>query len=211
MPKFVTQGTPTTTGGVVLEGHSTILIDGKPATSVNQKATCASGRKSCKKIGIIVPVGGNDAAFLPNGLQAALTGYQVLCNCPDNFIQDPSNSVNVGFGSDGINFGGNVNMGANVNINLGNGVSIGSNTSMPNTENVVSDVIHELGKEFNEHFVLRDKLTSKNASEFAYKINTNSGSVEGITESGGKTKLISGDKEDLAELEYVFQTKVGIE
>ncbi|HIF9274921.1 TPA: PAAR domain-containing protein [Photobacterium damselae] len=127
MPKFVTQGTPTTTGGVVLEGHSTILIDGKPATSVNQKATCASGRKSCKKIGIIVPVGKNDAAFLPNGLQAALTGYQVLCNCPDNFIQEPSNSVNVGFGSNGINFGGNVNMGANVNLNLGNGVSIGMN------------------------------------------------------------------------------------
>ncbi|MGR5263713.1 PAAR domain-containing protein [Photobacterium damselae] len=211
MPNFVTQGTSTTTGGVVLEGHSTILINGKPATSVNQQASCASGRKSCKKIGLIVSVGGDDVAFLPNGLQAALTGYQVLCNCPDNFIQAPSNSVKVGFGGNGVHFGGDVNMGGDVNINVGGGVSIDANTVTSNAVNASSGVIQELSKDFNEHFVLRDKLTSKNASEFAYKINTSSGSVEGITDTGGKTKLVTGNKSEIAELEYVFQTKIGIE
>ncbi len=92
---FVTKGTKTTTGGVVLEGHDDILIDGKPATSVGQKASCASGRKSCKGVGEIVQVGDN-CVYLPNGSQAALPDYKVLCNCHDNFILEPQNGVNIG-------------------------------------------------------------------------------------------------------------------
>lgn len=44
--KFVTKGTGTTTGGVVLEGHNDVIVEGKPATSIHQYGSCASGRKS---------------------------------------------------------------------------------------------------------------------------------------------------------------------
>ncbi len=125
---FVTKGTKTTTGGVVLEGHDDILIDGKPATSVGQKASCASGRKSCKGVGEIVQVGDN-CVYLPNGSQAALPDYKVLCNCHDNFILEPQNGVNIGSGSGAVNLGGNVNMGAGVNINIASSQG-GSNQSI---------------------------------------------------------------------------------
>lgn len=127
--KLVVKGTPTTTGGVVIEGHDTVIVAGQPATSIGQKATCASGRKSCKGVGEIVPVGGN-SAFLPNGLQAAMPGYQVMCNCGDNFICTPPHSVALGTGSSPVKMtGGNINIGSNVNINLGSGVSAGVSSS----------------------------------------------------------------------------------
>ncbi len=207
MPKFVTQGTSTTTGGVVLEGHSTILIDGKPATSVNQKASCNSGRKSCKKMGDIVPFGDHDAVFLPNGLQAVLTGYRVLCNCPDNFILAPYNTVNVGSGTGSINFGGNVNMGNDINLNIeGSGV-------IPNIEPIEEKALQVVNDklESNEHFILKNRKTSNGVSDFAYKLKSKASSVEGITKDVGKTKLIAGEDQESVELEYAFQTKIGIE
>jgi hypothetical protein len=96
-------------------------------------------------------------------------------------------------------------------VNIGNGVNIngGSVTFSSNSE--PSNVIKNISKDFDEHFILRDKKTSKNVSNFAYKINTSLGSVEGETESDGKTKLVSEDKEDILELDYVFQIKIGIE
>ncbi|MGD8116476.1 PAAR domain-containing protein [Vibrio sp. TRT 29B02] len=105
--KFVTKGTGTTTGGVVLEGHNDVIVEGKPATSIHQYGSCASGRKSCKGKGIIVPVGNGNKVYLPNGQQAALSGYQILCNCPDNFILESNSSVNVG---ENVSFGSGVSM-----------------------------------------------------------------------------------------------------
>ncbi|HFI9379223.1 TPA: PAAR domain-containing protein [Vibrio parahaemolyticus] len=105
--KFVTKGTGTTTGGVVLEGHNDVIVEGKPATSIHQYGSCASGRKSCKGKGIIVPVGNGNKVYLPNGQQAALSGYQILCNCPDNFILESNNAVNVGAN---VSFGSGVSM-----------------------------------------------------------------------------------------------------
>ncbi|HIF9499257.1 TPA: PAAR domain-containing protein [Photobacterium damselae] len=209
MPKFVTQGTSTTTGGVVLEGHSTILIDGKPASSVNQKASCNSGRKSCKKMGDIVPFGDHDAVFLPNGLQAVLTGYRVLCNCPDNFILAPNNTVKVGSGTGSINLGGNVNMGNDIDLNLNTEGSV----VIPNIEPIEEKVLQVVNDklESNEHFILKNRKTSNDVSDFAYKLKSKASSVEGITKDVGKTKLITGEDQDLVELEYVFQTKIGIE
>ena len=67
------------------------------------------------------------------------------------------------------------------------------------------------GKGFNGHFVLRDKRSNMNASNFAYKINTSKDSIEGKTGNDGKTQLVSSDQEDVLELEYVFQIRVGIE
>ncbi len=207
MPKFVTQGTSTTTGGVVLEGHSTILIDGKPATSVNQKASCNSGRKSCKRMGDIVPFGDHDAVFLPNGLQAVLTGYRVLCNCPDNFILTPNNTVNVGSGTGSINLGGNVNMGNDINLNTEGSVVMSS--IEPIEEKALQVVNDKL--ESNEHFILKNKKTSNGVSDFAYKLKGKTTSVEGVTKGVGNTKLIAGEDQEPVELEYVFQTKIGIE
>ncbi|EJB8445042.1 PAAR domain-containing protein [Vibrio parahaemolyticus] len=105
--KFVTKGTGTTTGGVVLEGHNDVIVEGKPATSIHQYGSCASGRKSCKGKGIIVPVGNGNKVYLPNGQQAALSGYQILCNCPDNFILESNSAVNVGAN---VSFGSGVSM-----------------------------------------------------------------------------------------------------
>lgn len=105
--KFVTKGTGTTTGGVVLEGHNDVIVEGKSATSIHQYGSCASGRKSCKGKGIIVPVGNGNKVYLPNGQQAALSGYQILCNCPDNFILESNSAVNVGAN---VSFGSGVSM-----------------------------------------------------------------------------------------------------
>lgn len=105
--KFVTKGTVTTTGGVVLEGHNDVIVEGKPATSIHQYGSCASGRKSCKGKGIIVPVGNGNKVYLPNGQQAALSGYQILCNCSDNFILESNSAVNVGAN---VIFGSGVSM-----------------------------------------------------------------------------------------------------
>lgn len=105
MGSFVTKGTKTSTGGEVLEGHDDVKVAGQPATSIEQKASCASGRKECKGVGIIVPIGSNQV-YLPNGKQAVLPGYQVMCNCPDNFILDPNNGVNIG---NNVSFSSNVN------------------------------------------------------------------------------------------------------
>lgn len=120
--KLVTQGTKTATGGIVLEGHDDILIGGRPATSVGQNASCASGRKSCKGVGEIVAIG-NNHVYLPNGLQAVLPNYKVLCNCNDNLILVPENDVYIGSSSSPVSFGGNVDMGSNIYINMGPGVS----------------------------------------------------------------------------------------
>ena len=49
MGSFVTKGTKTSTGGEVLEGHDDVKVAGQPATSIEQKASCASGRKECKR------------------------------------------------------------------------------------------------------------------------------------------------------------------
>lgn len=84
-----------------------MIVEGKPATSIHQYGSCASGRKSCKGKGIIVPVGNGNKVYLPNGQQAALSGYQILCNCPDNFILESNSSVNVG---ENVSFGSGVSM-----------------------------------------------------------------------------------------------------
>lgn len=106
MGSLVTKGTKTSTGGEVLEGNDDVKVAGQPATSIEQKASCASGREECRGVGIIVPVGSNQV-YLPNGKQAALPGYQVMCNCPDNFILDPSNGVNIG---SNVSFSSDVNV-----------------------------------------------------------------------------------------------------
>ncbi len=179
MNKFVTQGTKTSTGGEVLEGHSDILINGIPATSINQLASCKSGRKSCKGIGKIAPVGTNKA-FLPNGLQAALPHYKVLCNCPDNFILEPANTVFVGGNGGGVNLGGSVNMGNNVNLGLGPGRTstfghgISSNTANDpySSEPSLYSQIQTIEKTFSDSLALECSLEEEMAKNMQHVLIT---------------------------------------
>ncbi len=192
---FVTKGTKTTTGGVVLEGHNDILIDGKPATSVGQKASCASGRKSCKGVGEIVQVGDN-CVYLPNGSQAALPDYKVLCNCHDNFILEPQSGVNIGSGSGAVNLGGNVNMGAGVNINMGSAVSFASVKGVPPSvtesnpaygipEQQSNTITPSISQAISEHRKYKPVSETVKKTQPAFLL------IEGIGGLGGYTMTVS--------------------
>jgi uncharacterized Zn-binding protein involved in type VI secretion len=93
--KFVNKGTPTSTGGVVLEGHESVLVEGKPATSIYQVAGCNSGRPECKGVGMIVPASGMNDIYLPDGNQACVEGDKILCGCDNNYILAPDHDVNI--------------------------------------------------------------------------------------------------------------------
>lgn len=91
-------GTKTSTGGEVVEGNAGIKFDGLVASSIGHQATCNSGRKECKGIGPIVPVGPRDVN-LPAG-PAARVGDYVDCGCPPNSnVIVGSNSISVGAAS----------------------------------------------------------------------------------------------------------------
>ncbi|EHH1078926.1 hypothetical protein J7I01_004641 [Vibrio parahaemolyticus] len=179
MDKFVTQGTKTSTGGEVLEGHPDILINGIPATSINQLASCKSGRKSCKGVGKIVSVGTNKA-FLPNGLQAALPHYKILCNCPDNFILEPANTVFVGGNGGNVNLGGSVNMGNNVNLGLGpgststfgHGISSGTANDPYSSEPSLYSQIQTIEKTFSDSLALECSLEEEMAKNMQHVLIT---------------------------------------
>ncbi|MGD8230783.1 PAAR domain-containing protein [Vibrio sp. TRT 1302] len=94
--KFVMKGTPTSTGGVVLEGHESVLVAGKPGTSIYQMGSCRSGRPECKGVGMIVPVSGKNNVNLPDGHQACVHGDRILCGCDDNYILEPDHSLHIG-------------------------------------------------------------------------------------------------------------------
>ncbi|TVO32114.1 PAAR domain-containing protein [Vibrio algivorus] len=94
--KIVTKGAATTTGGVVIEGHDVLNIEFKPVTVVGQKATCGSGRKSCKGVGEIVPLT-PDHKCIFMGIEVVLDRYKVLCNCDDNFVIANVQTTDVGY------------------------------------------------------------------------------------------------------------------
>ena len=59
---------------------------------MGQKATCGSGRKSCKGVGEIVPLT-PDHKCIFMGIEVVLDRYKVLCNCDDNFVNDMSMGI----------------------------------------------------------------------------------------------------------------------
>lgn len=120
--KIATKGTKTTTGGQVLEGIPDITLGGQEATVVGMLGSCKSGRKTCKGMGKIVAIGAPNPVFFDGGQQAALQGYQILCNCPDNFICEPTHDVNTGIHGD-------FRIGRGVH--LGNGVEFGKEPANP--------------------------------------------------------------------------------
>lgn len=76
MRAMMTQACPTTTGGKILEGVTTITIAGLPVALIGMKASCPA----CKGVGTITPVGPHLQAF--NDIPVALQGDIVACACP---------------------------------------------------------------------------------------------------------------------------------
>ena len=200
----ITVGSKTTTGGSVISGHGGVIINGQKVALVGDIATCPCGSKSCRGQGPIIAQSPRAANVL--GTNLARVGDLVDTGCGSCFLEESSHQVSLSTSTaTNLNMGSGVNTGNGVNIiNVSSGTTFSFNSEP-------SSVIKNISKEFDEHFILRDKRTSKNVSNFAYKINTSLGSVEGETESDGKTKLVSEDKEDILELDYVFQIKIGIE
>ena len=73
---YITKGSFTTTGGVVVSGCEHTLVDGKAVATQGDKATCAV----CKTPGSILCVGPRNDEFI-DGKPIALEGDYVLCKC----------------------------------------------------------------------------------------------------------------------------------
>lgn len=85
-------GSKTSTGGEVIEGNSSVILDGFIASSLGQMATC----KVCQQgMGPIVGVGPREI-LLPAGL-AARSGDYVACGCPPGAnVLLPAGTVHMG-------------------------------------------------------------------------------------------------------------------
>lgn len=77
MTYIIRQGDPTSTGGVVTQGHPLLTVFDKPATLEGMIATCLV----CKKgYGPIRAIGSRQANI--DGILVAIQGDHVLCACP---------------------------------------------------------------------------------------------------------------------------------
>ncbi len=153
--KVVTKGTKTTTGGEVLEGLANITIGGQPVATVGMKASCNSGDKNCKGVGVIAQVGDN-VLTLSNGQKAALAKYKILCGCNKNFICEPSHNV-ISHPS-GINI--TIGEGVNVHISKDVNVTMGGETPHTNPQKYKN---HELER----RLAIYDKVMKEHAEKKA--------------------------------------------
>lgn len=153
--KVVTKGTKTTTGGEVLEGLDNITIGGQPVATVGMKASCNSGDKNCKGVGVIAQTGDN-VLTLSNGQKAALAKYQILCGCDKNFICEPSHNV-ISHPS-GINI--TIGEGVNVHISKDVNVTMGGETPHTNPQKYKN---HELER----RLAIYDKVMKEHAEKKA--------------------------------------------
>ena len=62
---------------------------------------------------------------------------------------------------------------------------------------------------YETYFAIKCSASGKESAEFAWQVKTQSGFISGKTKSG-KTAVISSQNEELIELDYIFQTRVGI-
>lgn len=76
MRAMMTQTCPTSTGGKILEGITTVTIDGLPVALIGMKASC----QACKGAGSIMPNGPHLQTF--EDIPIALEGDIVACACP---------------------------------------------------------------------------------------------------------------------------------
>ena len=171
--KVVTKGTKTTTGGEVLEGLANITIGGQPVATVGMKASCNSGDKNCKGVGVIAQVGDN-VLTLSNGQKAALAKYQILCGCNKNFICEPSHNV-ISHPS-GINI--TIGEGVNVHISKDVNVTMGGETPHTNPQKYRN---HELER----RLAIYDKVMKEHAAKKAAQASLEPSKLVGLASGGG--------------------------
>ncbi|KAB7680135.1 hypothetical protein GBN23_06595 [Plesiomonas shigelloides] len=73
-------GTKTSTGGEVIEGNNTIIMDGVSVSSIGHRATCKSGNPGCRGAGKIVANGAR--SVIVNYRPVAIKDDYVDCGCP---------------------------------------------------------------------------------------------------------------------------------
>lgn len=124
--RFITIGTPTSTGGKVISASSDMEINGQKVSLIDDIATCNCGSKSCKGQGPIVK--GKHREVSVDGVEFACEKDEVLAGCGNCFLLASPHDVTLGFVTgQGVSIGGN---GGNVSIGNGikmNTVPIGSN------------------------------------------------------------------------------------
>ncbi|MDE9462491.1 Hcp family type VI secretion system effector [Xenorhabdus bovienii] len=63
---------------------------------------------------------------------------------------------------------------------------------------------------FSHQFKLKNQQNGDNCQHIAYGVKTNNGSVEGVCQTSGVTKQFDTKQEENLNVEYLFQTKIGI-
>ncbi|HHY0522802.1 TPA: PAAR domain-containing protein [Vibrio parahaemolyticus] len=171
--KVVTKGTKTTTGGEVLEGLPNITIGGQPVATVGMKASCKSGDKNCKGLGVIAQTG-DHVLTLSNGQKAALGQYIILCGCNKNFICEPSHNIVAHPGGMNITIGEGVNVqiSSDVNITMGGDTS---HTNPPKYRN----------PQLDRQLAIYDKVMKKHAARKAAQASLDPSKLVGLASGSG--------------------------
>lgn len=76
MPYVIREGDPTTTGGMVLSGSPSFIVDSKKAARITDPVWCPE----CQTVGLIAE---GTPSFLSDSLAVAVEGHRVQCGCPD--------------------------------------------------------------------------------------------------------------------------------
>ena len=128
MNDVITKGSPTSTGGKVITGSSSVKVNGEAIALIGDIATCACGSKSCRGQGAIVQTSPRNAQV--NGQAFAKAGDLVDTGCGSCTLLPSHHQVALGTSmSQSLNIGSGVNIGNGVNINLGGAASTSASTT----------------------------------------------------------------------------------
>lgn len=116
MNEIVTVGCATSTGGKVISGSSTVLVNGNPIALLGDKATCKCGSSSCSGEGPIIKISPRKVSAA--NVNFARFGDLVDTGCGNCYIEKSQHQVSLGTViSTKIEVGGSLNIGSNVNLN----------------------------------------------------------------------------------------------
>lgn len=122
--KFITLGTPTSTGGKVISAGSNMVIGGQKVVLVGDTATCNCGKKSCSGQGVIVCGTPRKASI--DGVLFARKGDEVLAGCGTCFLLESPHNVHLGTDTAStLQIGGN-----GAGVSWGNGVKVNAAPSV---------------------------------------------------------------------------------
>ncbi len=128
MNDIITVGSPTSTGGKVLTGNSSVKVNGQSIALVGDIASCTCGSKQCRGQGKIVKQTPRNANL--NGQDLARAGDLVDTGCGNCVLLPSQHQVALGTSMEtSFNIGSGVNIGNGVSINMGAGTVTQSATS----------------------------------------------------------------------------------